>query len=619
MNLHNKFKVLIYFCAILLSAEIQAANIVNLEYYQNNSGKLELLESSLPLEAHSYLELVTTKILPDKSIKMKYIQKYNDVYIKNSIVTVSVTDNSHNYNEISGNIVNQLDGDLPNKNDILTIENIKSNVIASKELTPSEIQSLNVKLLIEVDGGNAGYIYKINYLTITPEIHRPFIIYDASSGELLREWDAINNIKTTSTVNAHGIGGNKKTGVYTYGVDYPTLKVFKEGELCRLENDNVRTVDMEHSWSLKNNGRVFNYQCSDTFNTNNNRYINGAYSAMNDAHYFGGVVYKMYKQWANTAPLPFKLIMRVHFGQEFENAFWDGKAMTFGDGENEFYPLVDINVSAHEISHGFTETNSNLEYVNQSGGINEAFSDIAGEAAEYFMKNKVDWAVGSDIFKGEGALRYFDNPTKDGHSIEHVDSYTDGMNVHLSSGIFNKAFYLLVNQHQWSIVNAFQVFTLANQIYWNENSTFDYAACGVKRAAKDLSLDQRAVIDAFYQVGVNAICPISASVKVLESDVPENEIDGKKNEDFYFSITVPEGVSKLDINLNRLSGSSYNDADLYVSYDEKPTSIKADCSSRGSSSEESCFITAPKAGIYLILVHGYFDFEGYSLIASIQS
>ena len=121
--------------------------------------------------------------------------------------------------------------------------------------------------------------------------------------------------------------------------------------------------------------------------------------------------------------------MRVHYSVNNENAFWDGSAMTFGDGASMLYPLVGINMIAHEVSHGFTEQNSNLTYNAQSGGINEAFSDIAGEATEYYFKGDVDWLVGADLMKSGIALRYFEDPTLDGASIGHADDYTSGMNV----------------------------------------------------------------------------------------------------------------------------------------------------------------------------------------------
>jgi hypothetical protein len=89
--------------------------------------------------------------------------------------------------------------------------------------------------------------------------------------------------------------------------------------------------------------------------------------------------------------------MKVHYSTSYENAFWDGSAMTFGDGASTFYPLVSLDVASHEVSHGFTSQNSNLTYSGQSGGINEAYSDIAGEAAEYYMKGTNDFLVGGHL------------------------------------------------------------------------------------------------------------------------------------------------------------------------------------------------------------------------------
>src|SRR3546814_7592087 len=80
----------------------------------------------------------------------------------------------------------------------------------------------------------------------------------------------------------------------------------------------------------------------------------------------------------------------------YENAFWEPATQTmyFGDGASTFCPLVSLDVLAHEVSHGFTEQNSNLEYAYQPGGINEAFSDMAGEAAEFFFKGENDFLIG---------------------------------------------------------------------------------------------------------------------------------------------------------------------------------------------------------------------------------
>ncbi|GFO05086.1 Elastase [Plakobranchus ocellatus] len=80
----------------------------------------------------------------------------------------------------------------------------------------------------------------------------------------------------------------------------------------------------------------------------------------------------------------------------------------------------------------------------QSGGINEAFSDMAGEAAEEFLFGRSDWVSGAEMYVAPNkALRYFDDPTKDGVSIKHVRNYRKGLDVHYSSGIYNHVFYKL--------------------------------------------------------------------------------------------------------------------------------------------------------------------------------
>ncbi len=122
------------------------------------------------------------------------------------------------------------------------------------------------------------------------------------------------------------------------------------------------------------------------------------------------------------------------------------------------------------------------------------------------MKGQVDWVVGADIFKSEGGLRYFDQPSKDGKSIDDASDYYDGIDVHYSSGVFNRAFYLLAHMNDWDVRKGFEVFAVANQLYWAEDSNFDQGACGVAKAATDMGYSASDVVSAFNQVGVNASC-----------------------------------------------------------------------------------------------------------------
>lgn len=97
-------------------------------------------------------------------------------------------------------------------------------------------------------------------------------------------------------------------------------------------------------------------------------------------------------------------------------------------------------------------------------------------------------------------------PTKDGHSIEHFDDYHDDLDVHLTSGIFNRAFYLLAHQPHWTVRKAFQVMVDANIKYWTSGTSFEAASCGVIQAAIDRQYNKQDVINAFKEVGV--ICPV---------------------------------------------------------------------------------------------------------------
>lgn len=362
---------------------------------------------------------------------------------------------------------------------------------------PWKISNIHNQLVVYVDeSGAPRHAYYVHYLaepvtpgTATPT--RPHALVDAIKGSIIKQWEGLNHVETGT-----GPGGNTKTGSYEYGTDYGFLDVTHTGSTCTLENSNVRTVNLNHDTY---GTAAHSFDCP----RNTVKTINGAYSPLNDAHYFGNVVYDMYQEWLNIAPLAFQLIMRVHYSSGYENAFWDGSAMTFGDGGSMFYPLVDINVASHEVSHGFTEQNSNLIYYGQSGGINEAFSDIAGEAAEFYMRGSVDWFVGGDIMKSQDGLRYFADPTQDGMSIGHASNYYPGMDVHFSSGVFNRAFYLLAHTSGWDVRTAFEAFAQANQDYWGPSETFDTAACGVQDAAHDLGYNAWDVYMAFQVVGVD--------------------------------------------------------------------------------------------------------------------
>ncbi|WP_244927488.1 M4 family metallopeptidase [Nocardioides sp. W7] len=139
---------------------------------------------------------------------------------------------------------------------------------------------------------------------------------------------------------------------------------------------------------------------------------------------------------------------RVHYGTGYVNAFWDGSKMTYGDGDGtEFGPLVSLDVAGHEMSHGVTENTANLTYSGESGGLNEATSDIFGTMVEFYSANASDpgdYLIGEkfDLVHHTG-FRRMDDPDADGASQNCWTSGTKDLDVHYSSGVGNHFFYLL--------------------------------------------------------------------------------------------------------------------------------------------------------------------------------
>ncbi|MFJ3704799.1 MULTISPECIES: M4 family metallopeptidase [unclassified Streptomyces] len=141
---------------------------------------------------------------------------------------------------------------------------------------------------------------------------------------------------------------------------------------------------------------------------------------------------------------------RVHYGNAYVNAFWDDSCfcMTYGDGSGNTHPLTSLDVAGHEMSHGVTSNTAGLNYSGESGGLNEATSDIFGTGVEFYAANSSDvgdYLIGEEInINGDGTpLRYMDKPSKDGGSKDYWSSTLGNLDVHYSSGVANHFFFLL--------------------------------------------------------------------------------------------------------------------------------------------------------------------------------
>ncbi|MGN6518237.1 MAG: M4 family metallopeptidase [Dokdonella sp.] len=508
-----------------------------------------------------------------------------------------------------GRQVEGLAADLGSASAKLTAANALSIAKAGERLARNVIteREESRQMIYVDDKGYAQLVYVVSFFADKAgggEPRRPFVIVDAQTGSVLKRWDGL----TTATVGT-GPGGNAKTGQYEWGSGgrYGYLDVAQSGSTCTMNNADVKTVNLNGGTSSTT---AFSYTCP----RNTVKSINGAYSPLNDAHFFGGVIQNMYSAYMGVKALTFQLVMRTHYSSSYENAFWDGSTMSFGDGASTFYPLVSVDVAGHEVSHGFTEQHSNLTYSGQSGGMNEAFSDMGGEATEYYWKGTNDFLVGPEVFKASGALRYMCNPTQDGGSIDNAANYNSGLDVHYSSGVYNKAFCTLAKTSGWDTVKAFKSFARANSLYWTPSSTFNSGACGVETAATDLGFVKADVTAAFAAVGVscNGGGGGGGTPVVLTNGVAVTGISGASGSDKLYTLDVPAGATGLKFVTSGGSG----DADLYVKFGSAPTTSSYTCKSEGSTTAETCNIATAQTGKYYVLIHGYSTYSGTSLTGS---
>ena len=172
---------------------------------------------------------------------------------------------------------------------------------------------------------------------------------------------------------------------------------------------------------------------------------------------------------------------RVHYSTAYVNAFWDDDCfcMTYGDGSGGTHALTSLDVAGHEMSHGVTSNTAGLDYTGESGGLNEATSDIFGTGVEFYANNSSDvgdYLIGEKIdINGDGTpLRYMDKPSKDGGSADSWYSGVGNLDVHYSSGPANHMFYLLSEGSGTKTING---------VTYDSPTSDGVAVAGIGRAA----------------------------------------------------------------------------------------------------------------------------------------
>ncbi|HYV94051.1 MAG TPA: M4 family metallopeptidase [Chitinophagales bacterium] len=271
--------------------------------------------------------------------------------------------------------------------------------------------------------------YRFDVYALEP-LSRQYIFVDAQNGKVVY---TKNRIQDNNPVE--GTAHTGYSGIKTIIADGEAANKFYLRD--SLRGNGVITLDMNNSYY--NNGAV-NFQDADN-NWNNINADLDQYAT--DSHYGMEKTYDLYDSVYNRNSIDdngFELFGYVHYGNNYFNAFWDGQEMTFGDGYGS--PLTTLDITGHEITHGLTEFTCNLDYTDEPGGLNESFSDIAGEMVERMGKGVNDWMVGAELGY---AFRYFSDPSADGISASsYGDAYWNYFNdPHFWSGPQNHWFYIL--------------------------------------------------------------------------------------------------------------------------------------------------------------------------------
>ncbi|WP_327697803.1 M4 family metallopeptidase [Streptomyces sp. NBC_00459] len=262
------------------------------------------------------------------------------------------------------------------------------------------------------------------------ELH---VITDATSGAKLFEWEAIE----TGTGNT----------VYSGTVNLTTTQSGSTFNLTDGARGSHKTYNLNRGTS--GTGTLF----SGPDDIWGNGLASNLESAGADAAYGAALTWDYYKNVHGRSGIKGDGVgaySRVHYGNNYVNAFWSDSCfcMTYGDGSGNANPLTSIDVAAHEMTHGLTSNTAGLNYSGESGGLNEATSDIFGSTVEFYANNSSDvgdYLIGEEInINGDGTpLRYMDKPSKDGSSKDSWYSGIGSIDVHYSSGPANHFFYLL--------------------------------------------------------------------------------------------------------------------------------------------------------------------------------
>lgn len=357
-------------------------------------------------------------------------------------------------------------------------------------------------------------------------VSRAMVYVDANTGSFLYADKIIHHVSNEETP-ANGTAATRYSGSQTIQTDNFNGS-YRLREYTR--GNGIETYDM-------NTGT--NYSNAVDFTDNNNNWTASEYNnsakdnAALDAHWGAAMTYDYWMTKHNRNSFDgngAKIKSYVHYDVAYDNAYWNGSVMTYGDGSGTYFDaLTSLDVAAHEIGHAVMSYTADLTYSYESGAMNEGFSDIWGASVEYFAApNKQTWLIGEDIERraGHAALRSMSNPKSEGQPDTYLGTNwatgsADNGGVHTNSGVLNYWYYLVSiggsgtndNGDTYSVAGigidkASQIAYRMISVYLTSSSQYaDARTFGIQSAA-DLfgagSAEEIAVTNAWHAVGIGA-------------------------------------------------------------------------------------------------------------------
>lgn len=253
--------------------------------------------------------------------------------------------------------------------------------------------------------------------------------------------------------------------------------------------------------------------------------------SVNEAYDYSGKTYNFYETIFSRKSVDdrgLRLDSSVHYGQQYDNAFWDGQQMIYGDGDGQLFNrfTISLDVIGHELTHGVTQYTASMQYSGQSGALNESMSDVFGSMVKQWSLgqtvDQADWLIGAGLLTPQVqgvALRSMKNPgsayddpqlgkdPQPKNMRDYVNTADDNGGVHINSGIPNYAFFLAasaIGGQSWVKTGKIWYETLTKRL--TPSSDFQAAADGTVSVAGELfgatSAEQTAVSNAWKQVGI---------------------------------------------------------------------------------------------------------------------